>query len=222
MKLREIIIAFVFVALSTVGYAAVELRDEGVRVGVVEEVNFVGANVTVTRSGGIGIVTVSNSGTFVDVAATGDATVGGTLGVTGLSTLASAEVTADATVGGRLTVTGTTSLGVLGTYRASVVADQTTYTLQATDSGKVYAAEAAMVLTLPTAASGLKYHVIAGGAHSINIVPGVTTDSIAYLTLDAGDKITSPGATADSVMLIGATGKWYIGSMKGTWTDGGA
>ena len=59
-----------------------------------------------------GTLGVTGAATLSSTAAiTGNTTVGGTLGVTGASTLASAAVTNNATVGGTLAVTGNSTLG---------------------------------------------------------------------------------------------------------------
>lgn len=57
----------------------------------------------------------------LDLTVTGNATIGGTLGVTGATTLGTLGVTDNTTVGGTLGVTGTTTLGTtaLGTTTVS-------------------------------------------------------------------------------------------------------
>jgi hypothetical protein len=93
-------------------------------------------------------------------------------------------------------------------------------TLVVADSGKIFVCNEACTKILPTAAENLIYSFVAGAGVEINVDTGVTTDTIMYLTMSAGDKLTSTGATADSVTLLGDTGKWYVVNMKGTWTDG--
>jgi hypothetical protein len=73
-------------------------------------------NATVT-----GTLGVTGETTLVNASVTGNASVGGTLGVTGASTLASVSVTNNATVGGTLGVTGATTLAGL-TAGASTLA----------------------------------------------------------------------------------------------------
>lgn len=100
----------------------------------------VGGTLTVTGASTLGVtatgattaasLTVTGSTTLAATAATtiaasGNTTVGGTLGVTGATTLAavgatSAAVSGNATVGGTLGVTGATTLGVVGTGNATV------------------------------------------------------------------------------------------------------
>lgn len=108
-------------------------------------------------------------------------------------------------------------------YKASTEVAATDDTLTAAESGKELVVTSNAAFTLPPAADGLKYTFIAGDAATINVDPQAT-DTIAYLTLDAGDKITSGGATADSVSVLGDgdNSKWYVSSINGTWTDGGA
>jgi hypothetical protein len=77
---------------------------------------------TVTPSTGAVVFAGAVSG-ITTLASTGNATVGGTLGVTGASTLASVAVTGAATVGTTLGVTGNTTVGgTLGVTGASTLA----------------------------------------------------------------------------------------------------
>lgn len=112
-----------------------------------------------------------------------------------------------------------------GTVLYSDETGETTDTLTAAQTGYtlLYYTSDTVNVTLPTAAAGLEYTIVDGYGTTINIDTGLTTDTIKYLNLDAGDKIASPGATSDSVTVFSpAAGYWYIKSMKGTWTDGGA
>ncbi len=95
-------------------------------------------------------------------------------------------------------------------------------TLTVAESGTIYVCTANCTKTLPAATDGVEYTFVAGAGATISVDPGVTTDTIMYLTLSAGDKITSTGATADSLTLLGdgTNKKWYVVNMKGTWTDG--
>lgn len=85
---------------------------------------------------------------------------------------------------------------------------------------------------LPTAAAGLKYtftsingHVTSGKAivylepadvdTFVGCVNGTSTTSFA-----AGDSLYSPGATGDSVTIVGNTLYWYCTDRTGTWVDG--
>lgn len=62
------------------------------------------------------VTNITSSGTYTvgTLAVTGNATIGGTLGVTGATTLSSLGVTGNETVGGTLGVTGATTLSSLG------------------------------------------------------------------------------------------------------------
>jgi len=102
-------------------------------------------------------------------------------------------------------------------------------TLLSTESGKtvvVTATTGTIKYTLPSAATaGLEFTFVDGkstGSNTFSVDP-YSTNQILYLTLDAGDKITSPGATGDNVTLISdASGNWFVKNMFGTFTDGGA
>lgn len=88
----------------------------------------------------------------------------------------------------------------------------------------------AVDVTLPTGVAGMEYNIIVGGAYTGGALAQVKVgpadaDTIAFLTLDAGDELDSPGtvATGDSVTLVcGAANTWYVKNMKGSWSDGGA
>ncbi len=104
--------------------------------------------------------------------------------------------------------------------RYEVVA--TSDTVSATDSGKrFFATTTGTVLTLPAAALGLEYTFVTTDQKVLHIDPASTADTIEYLSLSAGDKITSPGTSADSVVLTcGAANTWHVTSMRGNWIDG--
>jgi hypothetical protein len=93
--------------------------------------------------------------------------------------------------------------------------------LTAAETGKNYAITVSGVtLTLPAAAAGLEYTFL--GNSGITFSVDVTSpDSIQYLGMTTGDKITSPAETDDSLTLIAtATGKWRVKNMINTFTDG--
>jgi hypothetical protein len=127
----------------------------------------------------------------------------------------------DITATGNIVGDGT---GEISGMRTDIEVGVTTDTLTAIESGRVNVVTTTSTKTLPTAATGLQYQFVDGTGCTITIDTGVTTDTIEYLALDAGDTIDSPGATGDSVTLIGdgTNHKWYVVNMKGTWTDGGA
>ena len=80
---------------------------------------FAGINLTGNASVG-GTLNVTGASTLGSASVTGNETVGGTLGVTGATTLSSASVTGNATVGGTLGVTGASTLA-----SASVTGNET-------------------------------------------------------------------------------------------------
>ena len=116
------------------------------------------------------------------------------------------------------------STGILSGVRASYEVTATGDTLTAVESGKtiILTGSTSRTFTLPSASLGLAYTFIQSSTCTLNVDPN-SSDTIAYLALGAGDKISSAGATGDSISLIcGAANTWYIANMEGTWTDGGA
>lgn len=74
--------------------------------------------------------------------------------------------------------------------------------------------------TLPTAAVGMRFTVIADIAKSFRIKPQ-SADIINYSTAIAGSKVNNGGSAlaGDSIQLFCATaGKWSIATKVGTWT----
>lgn len=120
------------------------------------------------------------------------------------------------------------SLVINGAFEYNTEKALTNDTLTAIESGKTIVSAYTLdgvTYTLPTAAAGLQYTVIAGNNKTIYVDTGLTTDTIRYLTLDAGDKLSSPSspATGDSVTVISVeSGYWDIKNMGGTWQDGGS
>jgi len=107
------------------------------------------------------------------------------------------------------------------------VVSATEDTVTAADNKTVFIStdpDDATTFQLPTAAAGLQYTFAAGvGGVALKVDPVTPTDTIVYLTLDAGDEIDSNSTTGDSVTLAGAATKWYvIGMGSSAWTDGGA
>jgi len=120
--------------------------------------------------------------------------------------------------GSTATVTATPTVEVItGASEIVRTTDDSTLYISTYDEGTT-------TFTLPPAAAGLEYSFAAGVNGTITIdVQGGHTDTIRYLTLDAGDTIDSNGATGDSVTLQGATATWYVVDMgSSAWTDGGA
>lgn len=140
---------------------------------------------------------------------------------------------------GRIDITGDASASGLG-YDKTIDIGQGARTIEAVaghvltvtaaDDGKifVFATRENATATLPNAVAGLYYTFVDGGntfnvAPTISIDPATSDDTIVYLALDAGDQITSTGATGASTTVIGAANTWYITEMGATaWTDGGA
>lgn len=106
------------------------------------------------------------------------------------------------------------------------VISATTETVTAADSGKTYISTATQTttFTLPDCDStDMQVGFVSNGGHKITIDTYATTETIKYLTLDAGDTIDSASATGDSVQLrCYAADTWIPVEMKGTWADGGA
>jgi len=100
-----------------------------------------------------------------------------------------------------------------------------TDTLAAADSGKrmIYTTTSTTTVTLPAAALGLEFTIIAAEG-ILSVDAASTSDTIIYdpsgAALSAGDKMTC-AATGDSVTLVcGAANKWYVVNRIGSWTDG--
>tara|TARA_Y100000310_G_scaffold341165_2_gene439450 strand:+ start:12634 stop:13131 length:498 start_codon:yes stop_codon:yes gene_type:complete len=119
-------------------------------------------------------------------------------------------------------------------YEAPSQTITTNDTLTAAESGKVssvtwpwgFASAGSITMTLPAATTvGLTYTITAASSGTIYVDANSGSDTIAYFettTLDAGDKLASPGSTGDSVtVMCPVANKWVITGMQGTWTDGG-
>jgi hypothetical protein len=115
-----------------------------------------------------------------------------------------------------------------GSMRAIYENVATGETVLVADSGKTFVtipatASQSSTFTLPASAVGLEYTFVMGTVGLISVDPATTGDTILYVGLHAGDRITSPAATGDSVTLIcPVAGSWAVKAMFGTWTDGGA
>jgi len=121
-----------------------------------------------------------------------------------------------------ITATGEVAAIAAYTFPYSVNSTTDATTVLATQSGKVFIATTACTYTLPTAAVGLRYTFVDGTGIGISVDPASTSDTIYYLGLDAGDKISSASVTGDSISLIcGAANSWYLEGRIGSWTDGG-
>lgn len=99
-------------------------------------------------------------------------------------------------------------------------------TISIAESGKTFSINCSghdyCTMTLPPAVAGANYGFIAEAtSETIYIDTGITTDTIRYQTMSAGDKVgINPSATGDSIELISTqNGYWNIRGMKGTWQD---
>ena len=108
--------------------------------------------------------------------------------------------------------------------RAYSVATTTESVLTAADSGKILISSlAATTFTLPAAVVGMEFTFVAGAA-GMKVDPSTTADTIAYLTLDAGDEIDAAGVTGDSVTLKCYKANTWIPVDMGSsaFSDGGS
>lgn len=99
----------------------------------------------------------------------------------------------------------------------------TSDTITANESGKSVSVDCTTrcQFTLPTAEPGLSFTFVSEVAEVFDIDVATTADTIRYLSMSAGDKLTSPGAVSDSVELFSTQANyWNVKNMKGTWVDG--
>jgi len=109
---------------------------------------------------------------------------------------------------------------------SSTGADATQATATTATSGRTYIFESAAqtIFFLPDCASQqLEYTVVAADANKILIDTGVATDTINYLTLDAGDGLASNSAIGDTVTLQCYKANTWLPTKMGSsaWTDAG-
>jgi hypothetical protein len=123
--------------------------------------------------------------------------------------------------------------------KALVEAATTNDTVTAAETGKTFIVSGSsattqntVTFTLPTAAAGLTYRFIAADGHAtaprkrIYLDPASTdtfvgcVNSSVTTTFAAGDSLYSPGATGDSVTIVGNSLYWYCTDRVGTWVDG--
>lgn len=122
--------------------------------------------------------------------------------------------------------------GVKAKYEVKTTDD----TLTAVESGTVYYINptdgSPMTITLPDADVGLTYTFVAINGNnsgnswyqlapqSTDTLVAVANTKTAASTYVAGDKVRSNSATGDSITVTcGADTYWYIGSVRGTFTD---
>ena len=108
------------------------------------------------------------------------------------------------------------------------VADSTD-TVVVADDGKIFVYSTAddTTIILPDAVAGLYYtfikiNNIEGTSPTLSLDPATTDDTIVYLNLSGGEKLTSSGATGDMATIIGAANTWYVIEMGAVaWSNGG-
>ena len=117
--------------------------------------------------------------------------------------------------------------GVYAKYEAATTND----TITAAETGKVFIVtpSSPAIITLPTAAAGLRYRFVTGdqgvASKTLTINPQdadiiIWNNAVAGLTMAAGDAIKNSGLTGDSVELVAVgTGYWYAVDLRGTWPD---
>jgi len=124
----------------------------------------------------------------------------------------------------------------LVTYVKTDIEIQTTSdTITVEESGKTFLINinsGTLTDTLPTSGKGLTYSFVSingsatSGQGTCILNPQSTdifygcVDSDSASTFTAGDDLDSPGATGDSVTIIGGTNAWYCTHRVGTWVDG--
>ena len=130
---------------------------------------------------------------------------------------------------GDVTVTNSGSVSSIAIDDSSSITNEvvtaTADTVTAADSPTRYIATAGATttFTLPAAAADLEFIFCDATDTTITIDTYDATDTIMYLTLDAGDTIDSAGAAGDSVHLVGGTNVWYVvDTGSSAWTDGDA
>jgi len=133
---------------------------------------------------------------------------------------------------GDVTVSNSGSVSSIAIDDSSSITNEvisaTSETVTAADSPTRYIATntaAGTTFTLPAAVADLEFIFVDGGcsANTMIVAPASTADTIMYLTLDAGDTLDSPGATGDSVHLVGGAATWYVvDTGSSAWTDGGS
>ena len=129
------------------------------------------------------------------------------------------------------------STGVFYGAKASTEAATTNDTVTAAESGKTFLIDPGvtypLTMTLPVAAAGLEYTFTAVNGMQGSSTPGRIyldpniadtfvgcVNSLVTSTFAAGDSLYSPGATGDTVTIVGASTKWYCTNRVGTWVDG--
>lgn len=105
-----------------------------------------------------------------------------------------------------------------------IVPKTTNYTLLSTDSNKVFTnagAAGTIVLTLPTAVSGILYNGLTTTAQILRFqAPAGVTITVAGTSSTSGGTLSSAAVTGSSITLIAASStQWFgFGGGYGTWT----
>jgi len=121
---------------------------------------------------------------------------------------------------GTETFTGTVSMAGASGYPAkqTVEAHTASDALLAAESGSIHTsvgATAAITLTLPTAAAGLKFDIVVGAAQTVNVY----TDGTDIMKDSSGTATAYANSTAGSVLPLVAINDstWQILGSEGTW-----
>lgn len=163
------------------------------------------------------VILVSNGTDIVEAhnAVSGNATVGGTLGVTGVTTLTGA-----ATVGGTLGVTGVTTLTGAATLSAALTYGGVTLSNAVTGTGNMVLATtptiATPVLTNPTVTDYVE-SVVAIGNSSTTQTLSLTNGTVQTVTMTGNCTFTMPTATAGKSFILICT-QDGTGSRTATFT----
>ncbi|MEA2036147.1 MAG: hypothetical protein U9O94_01460 [Nanoarchaeota archaeon] len=120
-------------------------------------------------------------------------------------------------------ITIASDAGLKLAYEAATTSD----TLTASESGKTLSVDCSTPceFELPAAVAGMSFSFISDNNDATFSVDPNGTDTIKWSNgaapLAAGDKLTSPGATEDSITLFStASGYWSVKEITGTFTDG--
>ena len=118
-----------------------------------------------------------------------------------------------------------TDAGLIFSYEAAITSD----TLTLAESAKTLTVDCPSVceFELPAAQVGMSYSFVSIDDTSVFSIDPNGTDiiywSVSSIPLDAGDKLSSAGATGDSITLfVGAANTWAVKAINGSWTDGGS
>lgn len=102
----------------------------------------------------------------------------------------------------------------------------TSDTITASDVGRTISVDCVdgniCTFTLPEAYPGMSYTFIQEATNeTIYVKPATTFDTIRYLELSGGDRLTNVGTTGDSIEIISTQRNyWNVKNINGVWTDG--